>query len=200
MLSLSAIVLILTDSNQQHILPEFTYRHSFPRHWRRMWVQAWPSPAHLSFGWELAHWIHSPQGSPMSTDFQTAWPPHLLNCSGKYTKRMLPTVTRTMPSRHTGISFTCLVEKFKAWAKLIMERHLLVTDCTKRLGHYQETFNSSHWTGMIFTKVHKYMCALPGECPAAQLFYEHLTAVLNRSDVSALPRVMLIPALFLFHC
>lgn len=122
------IALILIDSNQQHILPKFTYQHSFPRHWRRMWVQAWPSPAHLSSGWELAHWNHSPQGSPMSTDFQTAWPLHLLNCGGKYTVSMLPTVTNTIsPRHHTGIFFTCLVEKFRAWAKLIMERHLLDT-------------------------------------------------------------------------
>lgn len=147
-LPLSATALILTDSNQQHTLSKFTYRHSFPRHWRRMWVQAWPSPAHLSSGWELARWIHSPQGSPMSTDFQTAWPPHLLNCGGKYTVRMLPTVTHTISSRHhTGISSTCLVEKFRAWAKLIMERHLLDTDWTERLGHYQE-----HWPFKFFTQ------------------------------------------------
>ncbi len=94
-----------------------------------------------------------------------------------------------------NLQFACLVEKFSAWAKLIMERHLLDTRGTEGLGHSQE-----HWAGMIFTRVSVHRCTIPGECPAAQLFYEHLTAILNRSDVSTLPRVMLIPALFLFHC
>lgn len=40
---------------------------------------------------------------------------------------------------------------------------------------------------------------LPGEGPAAQLLYEHLTAVQDGFDVGALPRVVFAPVLFLFH-
>lgn len=58
-----------------------------------------------------------------------------------------------------------------------------------------------NWVSVTLTpdQINLEFSSSPGEGPAPKLLDEHLTAILDRPDICALPRVMFVPVLLLFH-